>query len=459
MTKQWSPDSWRLKPQAQPIEYPDAQALEQAVECLARLPPLVTSGEIEKLKGLLADAAAGERFVLQGGDCHESFSDCSAEPIAAKLKILLKMSLILAYGAQQAVVRIGRMAGQYAKPRTHAFETRGDTTLPTYRGDLINHPGFTVAERKPDPQLLLRGYERAALTLNFLRALIQGGLADFRHPEFWELGFVDLSKQSADLRELMRSIAESVRFLEAVAGRSLMEWLSRGELYVSHEGLNLWYEQAHTRQVPRRTGWYNLGTHFPWIGERTRAVDGAHVEYFRGIANPIGVKVSDRCSPDELLDLCDILNPDNIPGRLTIIHRFGAERIAASLPRLIDTVLRKGRRVVWICDPMHGNTATTSSGIKTRDFDAVLRELETSFDIHQAMGSVSAGVHFEMTGENVTECIGGARGLTEADLTRNYRSDVDPRLNYEQAMEMAMLLARKIRKNRLRDERNGRALS
>ena len=448
MSIAWSPESWHYKPIAQRIDYPDGDALQRAVEALSQLPPLVTSGEIEKLKLLLADAAAGERFVLHGGDCNESFADCSAEPITAKLKILLKMSLILAFGAQQPVVRIGRLAGQYSKPRSSDVETRGETTLPAYRGDLVNRPGFTAEERRPNPQLLLRGYERAALTLNFVRALIQGGLADFRHPEFWELGFVDLSRQSAEFREMMRRIAESVRFVETIAGRSLAEWLSRGEFYVSHEGLHLWYEQAHTRQVPRRTGWYNLSTHLPWIGERTRSLDGAHVEYFRGIANPIGVKIGCTCTPEELLALCDTLNPDNQPGRLMLIHRFGAERIPAALPRLIEAVLRKGRRVIWCCDPMHGNTLTTESGIKTRDFDAILRELETAIDIHQALGSVLAGVHFEMTGENVTECVGGARGLTEADLTRNYRSDVDPRLNYEQAMEMALLLARKLRRGR-----------
>ena len=444
----WSPESWQNKPVAQRITYPDGDKLRRVLEQLRHLPPLVTSGEVELLKKQLADAARGERFVLHGGDCAESFDDCRAEPIAAKLKILLKMSIILVHGSHRQIVRIGRLAGQYAKPRSADTETRDGVTLPCYRGDLVNRRSFTPDDRRPNPELLLRGYERAALTLNFIRALVQGGFTDFRHPEFWDLGFVDLSAQSTEFHAMMVSISDAVRFVETIAGRSLAEMLSRSELFASHEGLHLDYEQAQTRQVPRRSGWYNLSTHFPWIGERTRALDGAHVEYFRGIANPIGVKVGPRTEPEGLLALCDALNPQNEPGRLTFIHRCGADRISAALPPLIEAVQRRARQVVWCCDPMHGNTITTAGGIKTRDFNAILVELDRALEIHESLGSVLGGVHFELTGENVTECIGGARGLTEADLTRAYRSDVDPRLNYEQSMEMALLIARRMRRAR-----------
>jgi 3-deoxy-7-phosphoheptulonate synthase len=449
MNETWSPDSWKRKPRAQAIVYPDGDALRAALEALGRLPPLVTSGEVELLKRQLAEAGRGDRFVLHGGDCAETFDDCRSDPIAAKLKILLKMSIILVHGSQRQVIRIGRLAGQYAKPRSSDTETRDGVTLPTYRGDLVNRRAFTVDDRTPNPALLLRGYERAALTLNFIRALVQGGFTDFRHPEFWDLGFVDASSLSGDFRAMMGAIGDSVRFVETVAGRSLAELLSRSEFFASHEGLHLDYEQAQTRQVPRRTGWYNLSTHFPWIGERTRAAGGAHLEYFRGICNPIGVKIGPGCSVDELLELCDVLNPEDEPGRLTLIHRFGRGRVEVCLPPLVEAMRSRGRQVLWCCDPMHGNTISTPGGIKTRDFDAILGELDCAFDVHASLGSVLAGVHFELTGENVTECIGGARGLAEADLSRAYRSEVDPRLNYEQAMEMALLIARRMRRMRV----------
>lgn len=442
MSSSWTPTSWHGKPIAQGVSYPDCEALKVVLLALARFPPLVTSWEVEALKRELADVARGERFVLQGGDCAESFDDCRADLITSKLKILLKMSIILAYGTRKPVTRIGRFAGQYAKPRSAATETRDGVTLPSYRGDLINRRGFTREERTPDPQLLLRGHERAALTLNFIRGLVQGGFADFRHPEWWDLNFVNHSSESGEYRRIMDAIADSVRFMESIASRSLVE-LSRVEFFTSHEGLHLDYEQAQTRRVPRRVGWYDLSTHLPWIGNRTRALDGAHVEFFRGVANPVGVKVGPGMEPKELLALIEALNPDREPGRLVLIHRMGANAIKDRLPPLIEAVREHRQTVVWLCDPMHGNTITTKSGIKTRRFDDILGELDQAFNIHHRLDSILGGVHLELAGENVTECVGGARGLDEADLRRAYRSDVDPRLNYEQAMEIALLIARK----------------
>jgi 3-deoxy-7-phosphoheptulonate synthase len=353
------------------------------------------------------------------------------------------MSFVLVYGCHKRVIRVGRFAGQYAKPRSTDIETRNGVTLPSYRGPLINKPGFTPAERQPNPDLLLEGYHRAALTINFIRGLVDGGFADLHHPEQWNLDFMQHSEQSGDFRRIVDTISEAVRFTETIAGRRLDE-LSRVAFFTSHEGLHLDYEQAQTRQVPRRPHWYDLTTHFPWIGDRTRSLGGAHVEYFRGIANPIGVKVGPSISPDELLALVDVLNPTNEPGRLTLIHRFGVNRIATCLPPLVDAVGQAGRIVVWCCDPMHGNTMTTKTGVKTRSFNDVLGELNRAFEIHAQMGSILGGVHFELTGDNVTECIGGARGLSEQDLGKAYRSDVDPRLNYEQALEMALSIARRM---------------
>ncbi|MBL7221093.1 MAG: 3-deoxy-7-phosphoheptulonate synthase class II [Phycisphaerae bacterium] len=441
MKDSWSPASWKKRPIAQQVRYPDADALRDALERLIQLPPLVSSWEVETLKQQLAEAAQGKRFLLQGGDCSETFDDCRSSVIANKLKILLKMSLVLVYGSKKKVITVGRLAGQYAKPRSTETETRDGVTLPSYRGDLINYSGFTPEQRQPNPQLLLRGYERASLTLNFIRALIDGGFADFHHPELWDLDFVNHSAHSDVYRRMMTAIGDSVSFMETMAGVPIYGF-RQCEFFTSHEGLHLDYEQAKTRQVPRRTGWYNLTTHFPWIGDRTRALDGAHVEYFRGIANPIGVKIGPTATAENVLALADVLNPGNEPGRLTFIHRFGAGKIERHLPALIEAVMRSGKTVLWCCDPMHGNTITANNSLKTRDFDDILSELESAFAIHQKMGSILGGVHFELTGENVTECIGGARGLSEADLQKAYESNVDPRLNYEQALEMSLLIAR-----------------
>ena len=436
----WTPDSWQRKPAAQQPVYPDTAALQTALAELSHLPPLVSSWEIEALRGQLAEAARGERFLLQGGDCSESFSDCESDTIARKLKILLQMGLVLTQGAKKRVIRVGRFAGQYAKPRSVDTESRGPVSLPAYRGDMINHAGFTLAERTADPQLLLRAYERSGLTINFIRALVDGGFADLHHPEYWDLGFVSRSHRAVEYRRMVESIGESLRFLETLIGGSVAS-VNRVDFFTSHEGLHLLYEQAQTRHVPRRTGWYNLATHFPWIGDRTRSLEGAHVEYFRGIANPIAVKLGPRVTPEEAVALTKRLNPDREPGRLTFILRFGASRVETCLPPVVEAVQRADRTVLWCCDPMHGNTETTSRGIKTRRFDNILAELETTFRLLRKCGTHLGGVHFELTGENVTECVGGASGLTEADLSRDYRTQLDPRLNYEQAMELALLLS------------------
>ena len=441
MQTPWTPDSWQTKTASQQPVYPDPAELQQVLGHLARLPPLVTSWEIENLKQQLAEAARGERFLLQGGDCSESFDDCESSAIASKLKILLQMSLVLVQGGKRRVVRIGRFAGQYAKPRSEDHETRAGIRLPSFRGDMINRLGFTPEERRPDPQLLLRAYERSGLTINFVRALIEGGFADLHHPEYWELGFVAKSPHAAEYMRMVQSIGESLRFMETLTGSVLAD-INRVDFYTSHEGLHLLYEQAQTRKVPRRTGWYNLSTHFPWIGDRTRELDGAHVEYFRGIANPIGVKIGPSVSPAAALKLTELLNPGNEPGRLTFILRFGASRIEKCLPPIVEAVGGAGRKLLWCSDPMHGNTETTRKGIKTRRFEKILRELELAYQLLKQAGHHLGGVHFELTGDNVTECLGGASGVTEADLQKDYRTQLDPRLNYEQAMEMALLLAK-----------------
>ncbi len=440
---EWSPTSWRSHRATQQPAYPCADEVERVICEMSRLPPLVTSWEIEMLKAQLAEAAAGKRFLLQGGDCAETFDACDSANIASKLKILLQMSLVLVHGTRKRVIRVGRFAGQYAKPRSEDFETRDGVSLPSYRGDLINAVGFTEAERTPDPQRMLRGYERSALTLNFIRSLIDGGFADLHHPEYWDLGFVKHSHRAAEYQKIVESIGESLRFMEALAGASVGE-INRVDFFTSHDALHLPYEQAQSRRVPRRDGWYNLSTHLPWLGMRTCDPDGAHVEYMRGIANPIALKVGPAMSTQVLGDLIRILNPLNEPGRLTLIHRFGADRIAASLPPMIEAVQAGGSTVLWCCDPMHGNTERTAAGIKTRSFDHILQELEEAFAIHERLGTYLGGVHFELTGENVTECIGGARGLDESDLSRDYKSQVDPRLNYEQSLEMAMLIGRRV---------------
>ncbi len=437
----WHPASWQTRPAVQQAAYPSADQLAEALSELSRLPPLVTSWEVEGLKQQLAAAARGEAFLLQGGDCAESFGDCTPPVITNKLKILLQMSLILIHGLNKRVIRVGRIAGQYAKPRSADTETRGGVTLPSYRGDLVNGPAFTARERTPDPVRLLRGYGRAAMTLNFIRALSDCGFADLHHPENWDLDFVGHSPLANVYQKVVSDLSHSLRFMETLGGSQGSE-LNRVQFFTSHEGLHLHYEQALTRQVPNKAGHYNLSTHLPWIGYRTADVEGAHVEYFRGIQNPVGVKVGPGMNDDVIARLVDRLNPFDEPGKLLLIHRFGADAIAEQLPRFIAAASRTGKQLLWVCDPMHGNTETTASGYKTRRFENVLKELELAFRIHRESGSRLGGVHFELTGDDVTECIGGARGLDETGLRRAYKTQVDPRLNYEQALEMALSIVR-----------------
>jgi len=436
----WHPASWQSRKAAQQPVYEDPEVLAKVVSELARLPPIVVSWEVENLRERLAAVQRGEGFLLQGGDCAESFVECESDRIAKQLKVLLQMSLVLLSGMKKPVIRVGRMAGQYAKPRSADMETREGVTLPAYRGDLVNRPEFTPEARRADPQLLLRGYERAALTLNFVRALVDGGFADLHHPEYWDLGFVRHAQLRDAYERTARSIGDALDFFESLSGKRVHE-ATRVDFFASHEGLHLLYEQAQTRYIARQNRWYNLSTHMPWIGMRTAALEGAHVEYFRGISNPIGIKIGAAMSEQWLQELVTTLNPQNQPGRLTLIHRFGAKDIEKSLPAAIAAVKRTGHTVLWCCDPMHGNTETSTGGFKTRRFENILKELDLAFRIHADQGSYLGGAHIELTGEDVTECTGGARGLTDADLQRAYRSQVDPRLNYEQALELAMLIA------------------
>jgi 3-deoxy-7-phosphoheptulonate synthase len=436
----WHPASWLARVAGQIPVYRDTQRAQATMAALAQLPPLVTSWEVDGLREQLAQAAEGRAFILQGGDCAETFDDCRSDVIVTKLKILLQMSVVIISGLKRPVVRVGRMAGQYAKPRSADTETRTDQTLPSYRGDIINRSAFTAEDREPDPELMLRAYERAGLTLNFIRSLIDGGFADLHHPENWDLDWVSHSPMADQYRRTVQTVADGLDFFESLTGKSI-DQARRVDFFTSHEGLHLPYEQAQTRFLERRQGWYDLTTHFPWIGVRTSNLDGAHVEFFRGIRNPVGVKLGPATTPEFLRSLLQALNPGNEPGRLTLIHRLGAGRIRQVLPTLIEVVREAGARVVWVCDPMHGNTETASSGLKTRRLENILGELDAAFEVHRDEGSHLGGVHLELTGDHVTECTGGARGLTDSDLRRDYRSQVDPRLNYEQAMEVAMRIA------------------
>jgi len=440
----WHPASWQGRRAQQQPSYEDAPALQRAVADLSRLPPVVVSWEVDNLRERLARAQRGEAFLLQGGDCAETLADCESDRIAKQLKVLLQMSLVLLQSMKRPIVRVGRFAGQYAKPRSADVETRDGVTLPAYRGDLVNHPEFSAEARRADPQLLLRGYERAALTMNFVRALVDGGFADLHHPEYWDLGFMHHAPLRESYQRIVASIGDALDFFESLTGQRVAD-STRVDFFCSHEGLHLLYEQAQTRYIQRQQSWYNLSTHMPWIGMRTAQPGDAHMEYFRGIANPIGVKVGAAMTDEWLQEVVMTLNPQNQPGRLTLIHRFGVKEVERHLPRVIDAVRRTGHSVLWVCDPMHGNTETTAGGIKTRRFENILREIDLAFSIHRELGSYLGGAHIELTGEDVTECTGGAGGLTDADLQRAYRSHVDPRLNYEQALELAMLIAERSR--------------
>lgn len=435
----WTIDSWRARIAKQQPSYPDPKKLEEVLTRVRTLPPLVSTGEVGRLKAELAEASAGRRFVLQAGDCAERFSDCTAITITRKLKILLQMSLVLTYGARIPVVRIGRIAGQYAKPRSADTEKVDGLEVPTYRGDAVNDLAPTLEARVPDPRRLEQAYHSSAATLNFIRALVHGGFANLRSPEHWQLDFSQGTAEHERYRQVAHRIHDAIDYLESLGG--LNESLREVDFFSSHEALLLPYEEALTRTSRLRVGEYNLGAHFLWLGERTRQLDGAHVEYLRGIANPIGVKLGPSVTPDDALRLIERLDPKNEPGRLTIISRHGAAKVAESLPPLVRAIRREGRRVVFSCDPMHGNTITAGA-YKTRDFEAIVRELRTAFEVHRAEGGELNGVHFELTGENITECIGGAEGLKSEDLSRSYETGCDPRLNYSQSMEIAFLITR-----------------
>ena len=435
----WTPDSWKSHRAAQQPTYRDPQALQTVLTELGELPPLVVAEEIDHLNGLLAEAVAGKRFLLQGGDCAEAFGDCRGGLIQDKLRVLLQMSVLITHGGRTGVIHLGRIAGQYAKPRSGMTEVVDGREVPVYRGDLIN--GLDPGQREADPKRLMEAYHRSAVTLNHLRALVDGGFADLHHPEHWDLPW---SREDAGhYLETLDQVRASLDFVQRLGG--LPENLRTGELFTSHEALHLPFETALTRWVPDKGAHYNLGAHFLWIGERTRQLDGAHLEYIRGLANPIGLKVGATMSPDELKQVLAKLDPQRVPGRLTLITRFGAGKAAAVLPGLIEAARAEGQPVLWSSDPMHGNGRTTPGGLKTRFFGDILQELQEVAELHRSLGSRLGAVHFELTGEPVTECTGGVEGLVEADLLRAYKSGCDPRLNRSQSLEMAFLLAKMIR--------------
>ncbi len=445
----WSPDSWRARPIRQVPAYPDPAHLAAAEAKLHRYPPLVFAGEARRLRAALAQAADGRAFVLQGGDCAESFADFTANIIRDTFRVLLQMAVVLTFGAGVPVVKMGRMAGQFAKPRSADEETVDGTTLPSYRGDIINGPDFTPAARIPDPARMEAAYFQSAGTLNLLRAFATGGYADLHEVHRWNLGFIARSPMADRYRDLAHRIDETLGFMAACGMTSgTTPQIRETDFFTSHEALLLPYEQALTRVDSTTGDWYACSAHFLWVGERTRQPDGAHVEFLRGVKNPIGIKVGPAMTEEELLALIDRLNPANEPGRLTLISRMGAQKVARILPPLLRAVRREGRRVVWLCDPMHGNTVTTAARYKTRSFEAILAEVRGFFDAHAEAGTWSGGVHVEMTGRDVTECVGGAHRLTEADLARSYETFCDPRLNAGQSLELAFLVAEELKARR-----------
>jgi 3-deoxy-7-phosphoheptulonate synthase len=449
MTQTWTPDSWRARPIRQMPAYPDPAQLEAVERKLAKYPPLVFAGEARRLKAALAGAAEGKGFVLLGGDCAEGFADFTANVLRDTFRVLLQMAVVLTFGASVPVVKMGRMAGQFAKPRSADTETQGGVTLPSYRGDIINGPEFTERARVPDPARMELGYFQAASKLNLLRAFASGGYADLHEVHRWNLGFVERSPLAERYRDLSQRIDETLAFMVACGMSSeTTRDMRETDFYVAHEALLLPYEQALTRIDSTTGDWYGCSAHFLWVGDRTRQPDGAHIEFLRGVKNPVGVKAGPSLSEDDLLRLLDALNPANEPGRITLISRMGADKVGARLPPLIRAVQRAGRKVAWLCDPMHGNTTSTAASLKTRSFDAILSEVRDFFDIHTAEGTWGGGVHVEMTGQDVTECVGGAHRLTEADLGARYETFCDPRLNAEQSLELAFLIAEELKARR-----------
>ncbi len=456
-TARWTPLSWRSRPAKHvPADYPDMAALAAAEAQLRDLPPLVFAGEARRLKSLLGDVADGKAFLLQGGDCAESFKEFRADNIRDTFRLILQMAVVLTFAGGKPVVKVGRIAGQFAKPRSEETETINGVTLPAYRGDIINGSAFDPVERAPDPDRLLKAYSQSAATLNLLRAFAGGGYADLYNIHRWTLGFVADSPNGARYSELADKISDSLSFMQAVGVTPATHSdLHRVEFFTSHEALLLGVEEAMTRVDSTSGDWYDTSAHMLWIGERTRQLDGAHVEFLRGVKNPIGLKCGPTMEPDDLLALIDVLNPKNEPGRLTLIGRFGADKIAQRLPPLMRAVKREGRSVVWSTDPMHGNTLKAANGYKTRPFDRILAEVRGFIDVASAEGVHPGGVHMEMTGQNVTECLGGARAVAETDLADRYHTHCDPRLNADQALELSFLVAERLRERRAAARRFG----
>lgn len=449
MTALWSPDSWRNRPAVQLPSYPDRDHLEEVEAAVGRFPPLIFPDEARRLKARLADVAAGRAFLLQGGDCAESFAQFHPDQVRDTFKVLLQMAVVLTFAAACPVVKVGRLGGQFAKPRSSDTETKDGLELPAYRGDIVNGIEFTPEARVPDPSRMLQGYAQSAATVNLLRAFAQGGLADLSKVHRWTQDFVSSAPAAARYRDVADRIAEALEFMDACGvGSDSVPELKGTEFYTSHEALLLGYEQALTRATPDGLGWYNSSAHFLWVGDRTRQLDHAHIHYLGGIANPVAAKVGPSMTPDNLIGLIERLNPEDQPGRLTLICRFGQGQVAKHLPPLIEAVKQEGRTVIWSCDPVHGNTVKTAAGFKTRPFERILGEVQEFFDIHRAHGTYAGGVHLELTGGNVTECTGGAMAITEEALASRYHTHCDPRLNAGQSLELAFLIAERIKEER-----------
>jgi 3-deoxy-7-phosphoheptulonate synthase len=445
----WTPATWRDRPAVQMPTYTDSEILEQVESRLAACPPLVFAGEARKLRSALADVAGGRSFLLQGGDCAESFAEFNADNIRDTFRVMLQMAVVLTFGATCPVVKVGRVAGQFAKPRSQPTETHDGRELPIYRGDIINGIEFDPRGREPDPERMLRAYGQSASTLNLLRAFAQGGYADLSRVHGWNLDFLDGSAEAERYRDFADRIGETLAFMEACGVTAeTAPTLGQTDFYTSHEALLLNYEEALARVDSTSGDWYATSAHLLWVGERTRSPDGAHVEFLSGIANPVGAKIGPSTTPDELMRLVERLDPGNEAGRLTLIARMGADAVADALPPLVRRIKSEGRNVVWSCDPMHGNTVKASSGYKTRSFDRILKEVTAFFDVHAAEGTHAGGVHVEMTGQDVTECVGGVQAIGEEDLADRYHTHCDPRLNASQSLELAFVMAEKLRRER-----------
>ena len=449
MANNWSKDSWRNKPVVQVPEYDDQKALEKVEKRLSSYPPLVFAGEARRLKEHLAKVCRGEAFLLQGGDCAESFAEHNPDNIRDTFRVILQMAIVLTFGAGCPVIKVGRIAGQFAKPRSAPLEKQGEIELPSYRGDIINNIEFVEDLRIPDPERQIMAYRQSASTLNLLRAFAQGGYANLDHVHKWNMGFVKESKQGEQYEQVANRISEALDFMDAVGINSnTTPELRSVDFYTSHESLLLGYEECLTRVDSTSGDWYDTSAHMLWIGDRTRQPDGAHIEFVRGIKNPIGMKCGPSLDSDELLKLIDLINPSNEEGRLTLITRYGADNLDDHLPKLIRAVEKEGKKVVWSCDPMHGNTIKASNGYKTRPLDSILTEVKQFIDIHESEGSYAGGVHIEMTGQNVTECLGGTQKISEEDLTDRYHTHCDPRLNANQALDLSFLISERLKELR-----------